>query len=336
MTVRWGIASTGNIAGSMVEALAGVDGAEVVAVGSRAPESARSFADRHGIERAHGSYAELWADDGVDVMYIGSPHSEHHSMTIAALDAGRHVLCEKAFALNHREASEMIDAARSTDRFLMEAMWSWFMPGWEELRRRIADGVIGEVTVVEADFGLDLPDPDGRHRRRELGGGAMLDLGIYPLSLGRWLLGEPTDVTSDVRVLGSLTDDGVDDRVAGVVRHPSGALTVFHTGLDATSSLTARVVGTDGSISIDAPFWFPSRFTIRPSGGDPEAVEVPNRGLAHEAEHVMACLTEGRIESDVMTWETSLANMALLDEIRRQLGVVYDVDDGADGADGAG
>ena len=319
-TLRWGIASTGNISNSMAEALASVDGAEVVAVGSRTQAAADAFAAAHGIEHAHGSCDELFANPDVDVIYVGSPHSEHHRMTLAALDAGKHVLCEKAFAINADEAREMIDSARRNRRFLMEAMWSWFMPVWHELRKRIADGAIGEVISVDANFAIPVLDENGRHRRPDLAGGALLDLGIYPLSIGRFLLGEAVEV----KALGRLTSRGVDDLAGGVMRHRSGAITTFTTSIDGMSDLTARVVGTDGMAVVAAPFWFPSEFTItRHDGSEPERVETPNHGLAHEVEHTMEQIRAGAIESDIQTWGATLANMELMDEIRRQLGVVY-------------
>jgi predicted dehydrogenase len=318
--IRWGIASTGKISTAMAEALATIDGAEIVAVGSRTQSAADEFAVTHAIPHAHGTYAALWADADVDVIYVGSPHSEHRSMTIAALDAGKHVLCEKAFAINTAHATEMIDAARRNDRFLMEAMWSWFMPGWHEVRRQIADGVIGEVRIIDANFGIQVLDETGRHRRPELAGGALLDVGIYPLSIGRFLLGEATDV----KALGSLTDQGVDGLLGGVMRHESGAITTFNSTLDAFTDLSARIVGTLGSITIEAPFWFPAAFAITRHDGSPiERVDTPNRGLAHEAEHVMERIRAGHIESDIQTWAATLANMELMDEIRRQIGVVY-------------
>jgi predicted dehydrogenase len=322
--IRWGIASTGKISSSMATALGTIDDAEIVAVGSRSQAQANEFAARFDIPHAHGSYDALWDDDDVDVVYIGSPHSEHRAMTVAALEAGRHVLCEKAFARNAAEADEMIAAAERNDRFLMEAMWSWFMPSWHELKRRIHGGAIGDVVTVDASFCLAIADPNGRHRRADLAGGALLDLGIYPLSIGRFLLGEPADVQRDVRALATLTDEGVDGTLAGVMRHDSGALTTFRTSLDGLSDLAARIVGTAGTITVDAPFWFPTRFTItRSADGDTEVVDVPNRGLAHEAEHVMERIRGGHRQSDIQTWSATRANMALMDEIRRQVGVVY-------------
>jgi predicted dehydrogenase len=322
-TIRWGIASTGFIAHAMAEALATIDGAEVVAVGSRTQAAADDFARTHAVARAHGTYEALWADDGVDVVYVASPHSEHHHMTISALEAGRHVLCEKAFALTAWQAAEMIEAARRTRRFLMEAMWSWFMPAWHELRERIAGGAIGEIVSIDANFCIIVDDEDSRTRRPELGGGALLDLGIYPLAIGRFLLGEAVDV----KALGRLGRQGVDELAGGVLLHESGAITTFTTSLEGASDLTARIVGTTGNITVAKPFWFPSEFTIvRNDGAEPEVVVAPNRGLAHEAEHVMQCIRAGIAESEIQTWSATMANMELMDEIRRQLGVVYPVE----------
>jgi predicted dehydrogenase len=318
-TLRWGIASTGSIAAKMCEALASLPDAEVVAVGSRTQPSADAFAQRFDIARAHGTYEALWADDEVDIVYIASPHSHHHAMTIAALDAGRHVLCEKAFAVNADQAQEMVEAAHRNDRFLMEAMWTWFIPAVVDIRRRVSDGEIGELRVVEANFAIPVTDPDGRHRRIDLAGGAMLDIGIYPITFARFLAGDPVHA----KVSGTLGATGVDTNVGGVVTYASGALGVFHTSLDMMSDLRASVYGTLGRIDVDAPFHHPTRFTVRVHGEDPVRVDLPNRGLAHEAEHAMQRIRAGHRDSDVIPLKTTVSTMELLDDIRAQLGVVY-------------
>lgn len=320
--IRWGIASTGTIAHQMVEALGTIADAEIVAVGSRTPARADTFARRHGIARAHGSYEALFADEDVDIVYIASPHSEHRDMTVAALDAGRHVLCEKAFAHNAAEAREMIEAARRNQRFLMEAMWTWFIPAVEEVKRRVVAGEIGRIRLFDATFGIRMLDPDGRHRRADLAGGSLLDLGVYPLSWARLVLGRPTEV----RALATITDQGVDDNLAGVVQFESGALATFSSSLDVWTSLRAHIYGTEGRIEIDAPFHHPTSFTIRPGDGDPQRIEIPNLGLAHEAQHAMNRLRAGELESDIIPLATSLSTMELMDEIRRQIGVTYPVE----------
>ncbi len=319
--LRWGIASTGNIAHSMATALRTLPDAQIVAVGSRSQESADAFAAEFDIERAHASHAALCADPDVDIIYVASPHSEHRAMTIEALDAGKHVVCEKAFALNTSEAVDMIDAARRNGRFLMEAMWTWFIPAVVEVRERIAAGQIGSIISLDADFSIHVPDPDGRHRRPELAGGALLDLGIYPLTFACFVLGEYPDT---VKAIGRLTDDGVDATVGGVASYPGGAISTFRTSLDGFSSLGARIVGTAGRIEVKPPFWFASSFTVhRTDGSEPDVVEMPNDGLAHEAAHAMARIRAGHLESDVMTLDATLQTMRLLDDVRAQVGVVY-------------
>jgi predicted dehydrogenase len=325
--IRWGIASTGSIAGSMTEALQSLDdpetGAEVVAVGSRNQATADGFAERFGIARAHGSYDDLFADDDVDIVYIASPHTGHCEMTVAALQAGRHVLCEKPFAVNTTEARSMVAAARANDRFLMEAMWTWFIPAIVDIKRRIVAGEIGELTVIESDFGISVTNEDGRHRRIDLAGGALLDLGIYPVSLARFLTGEPVGRVSELTALARLGPTGVDSTLGGVLRLDDDVISVFHTSLDATTTLRATVLGTGGRIEIDPPFWFTSGFTVLRNGQPAERVELPNRGLAHEAAHAMERLRAGELESDVIPLEVSLQTMEILDEIRRQVGVIY-------------
>jgi predicted dehydrogenase len=319
MPLRWGIAATGKIAVSMCEALATLPDAPVAAVGSRSQASADAFATRFDIPHAHGSYEALFADPDVDVIYVASPHSHHHAMTIAALDAGKHVLCEKAFAINAAQAREMVAAAQRNDRFLMEAMWTWFIPAVVDIRRRVLDGEIGELKVVAADFGIPVDDPDGRHRRIDLAGGAMLDLGIYPVTFGRYLAGDPIEA----KVSGTLGDTGIDATVGGVVTYASGALGVFHTSLDMATSLGAAVYGTRGRIDVDAPFWFPTSYTVRIADEEPRRVEMPHQGLAHEAAHAMARIRDDHRESDVIPLATTVSTMELLDDIRAQLGVVY-------------
>lgn len=320
--LRWGIAATGGIAAQMAAALARVDDAELVAVGSRTPERAEEFAERFAVPRVHGSYEALLADDEVDVVYVATPHSSHRDLTVAALDAGRHVVCEKAFALNAHQARQMVAAAERSGRFLMEAMWTWFLPAIVEVRRRVLDGQVGAIRAVEANFSIDRPGPTGRHHELALGGGALLDLGIYPVALSRFLLGPP----AEVRALARLGPTGADTNLGAVMSHPDGAITVLHAGLEARSGHGAQIVGTDGVIRIEAPFWYPTAFTVDRHDGSVERVEMPHAGLAHEAAHATERIRGGHLESDVIPLATSVAMLETLDEIRRQVGVVYPAD----------
>lgn len=330
--LRWGISSTGDIAAQMTHALRSIRSShdvEVVAVGSRTQASADAFAVQHGIGRAYGSFLELCHDPDIDVVYVASPHSEHHSMTIAALSAGKHVLCEKPFAVNADQARRMISHAKRTRRTLVEGMWSWTMPAWHDIRRRIDAGDLGSITAIDANFGMAALDPNGRHRRIELGGGALLDLGIYPLALARFVLGEP----DDVRALASLTDRGVDATLGAVLRFGT-SIAVMTTTIDAATDHRASIVGTKGRIEIDPPFWFPSAYTVVRTLGEgfsppsvAERVRVPNRGLAHEAQHVCELIRKGALQSDTLSWKATIAGMQLLDDIRHQVGVSYPEDE---------
>lgn len=197
-TVRWGVLATGGIAARFTADVQGLPDAEVVAVASRTEASARDFAERHGIARAYGSWAELVADDEVDVVYVATPHSAHHAAASLALRAGKHVLCEKAFTLNSREAKELVALARDRGLFLMEAMWTYLNPVVRRLTELVRGGAIGEIRTVQADFGF-AGDFAAGHRLRDpdLGGGALLDLGVYPVSFAHLLLGEPDRIQAD-------------------------------------------------------------------------------------------------------------------------------------------
>lgn len=196
----------------------------------------------------------------------------------------------------------------------------WFIPAIVEIRRRVLDGEIGELRVVHGDFGIPMFDPDGRHRRADLAGGALLDIGIYPITLARFLAG--TDPVS-ARALGTVSEGGVDTTVGGVVKFDGGVLGTFHSSFDMLTSLRASVFGTQGRIDLDPPFWHTTGFTVRLTGEEPVHVEMANAGLAHEAAHAMERIAAGHLESDVIPLATTISTMELLDEIRAQLGVVY-------------
>lgn len=315
---RWGIAGTGAIATEMADALRGLEGAELVAVASRSAKRADHFGARFDVANRHRSYEAMAGDNDVDVVYVATPHHRHRDDTVLYLEAGRHVLCEKAFALNGQQAREMAAAAARTDRFLMEAMWTWFIPAIAELRARLRAGSIGAPRIIRSDFGERIDEPTGRMVEPELGGGSLLDLGVYPVAFSRYLLGPP----NEIKALGQLGRTGVDVNVGGLLGHDDGAVAVFSTSLDAFTPRAAEIVGTDGVITVDAPFWSPTSFEID-AGGHRERVEIPHRGLAHEAGHVQDCIQQGRRESKVLPLSESIAVMDTLDELRAEIGLRY-------------
>src|SRR5271155_3664814 len=213
--IRWGIIGPGSIATGFAEAMQWAEGGSITAVASRSSERAEAFGDRFDIPTRYGDYDALAADPDVDVVYVATPHSRHEVDTVDFLQAGKHVLCEKPFALNARQAARMVEEARSRGLFLMEAIWSRFLPAYRSLVDVIGAGRIGEPQLVEADFGFRRPvDPAHRHFARDLGGGALLDLGIYPIQLCTLVLGPIEHVVSD----GAVGDTGVDEGVTAFLR----------------------------------------------------------------------------------------------------------------------
>jgi predicted dehydrogenase len=265
--VRWGILATGGIAAAFTADLVDLPDAEVVAVASRRPESAKAFADRFGIERAYGDWESLARDEDVDVVYVATPHAAHRAAAGLCLEAGRNVLCEKAFTLNLREAGELVALAKEHDRFLMEAMWMYCNPLVRRLKALVDDGAIGEVRTVQADFGIAGPFP-AAHRLRDpaQGGGALLDLGVYPVSFAQLLLGEPAGITSRA----VLSEEGVDLQTGALLGWDSGALASVHCSINGGTAVVASVTGSAGRIDVPSGFFHPDRFVLHRDGRDPE------------------------------------------------------------------
>jgi predicted dehydrogenase len=319
--VRWGVAGPGSIAAQFAEGMRQVDGGTVVAVASRSSERAKAFAERFDIERPYGSYEDLAADDGVDVVYIGTPHSRHAADSLLYIGAGKHVLCEKPFTLNAAQAREVVAAARERARFVMEAMWTRFLPSYRVLSDVLAEGRIGEPLLVEADFGFRSPvDPTNRHFDLEQGGGALLDLGIYPVQLCHLVLRPPDAVVAQ----GHVGETGVDEQVAAVLHHAGGKLGVVKTAIRTPMACTGRIAGTDGTIDLPAFMHCPDHITVRGAGGE-ERIDAPwkGEGLRFQVEEVHRCLDAGLLESERMRLDESVAIAETLDAIRAQIGVRY-------------
>jgi predicted dehydrogenase len=324
MTVRWGIAAPGGIAAQFAEGLALIDDAELVAVGSRAKERADAFGERFDIPNRYGSYEDLMGDPTVDIVYVATPHAQHEAVVLAALEGGKHVLCEKPFALNEKQARRMADAARSRGLFAMEALWSRFLPSYRVLAELLREGRIGEPLLVEADFGFRLPVmPEHRLFDLAQGGGALLDLGIYPLQLCSMVLGVPDSVVAKAHV--GVT--GADEQVAAVLHHPAGRLGVIKAASRIALSNTARISGSDGWIEFPAWMHRPTRVGVG-SGNTVDWIEADyeGEGLRFQAEEVHRCLAAGQTESAVAPLEETLALAHTMDQIRAQIGVVYDAD----------
>ncbi len=322
-TLRWGILAPGGIARSFAAALRSGTRQEIGAVASRDLSRAESFARDFEVGRAYGSYAELVADPDVDAVYVASPHSEHREHALLALDAGKPVLVEKAFARSAAEAAEVVETARSRGLFAMEAMWTRFLPHVDVVRQVLESGTLGEVETVFADHGQPLY-PDGPQRLADprLAGGALLDLGIYPLSFASMVLGG----IAQVRASGVLTPEGVDAQEAMTAIGPRGGVGVLHATMTALTATVASVIGAAGRLDLSGPFYGHAtvRHTLR-DGSEAGMWEPPTRehGLQYEACEVARCITDGRTESPLMPLDETVQIMATMDEVRRQLGVVY-------------
>ena len=322
--LKWGIIAPGGIANKFADAVRDFTAGTVVAVGSRDAGRAADFAEGHGIPRSYGSYADLVADDEVEAVYVASPHSGHQEHALLAINAGKHVLIEKALARNSSEVEDIFAAAQQHRVFAMEAMWTRHLPHMAEVRRRVADGAIGEIVTLAADHGqaLDLPN-DHRLKSPELAGGALLDLGVYPIAFCVDLLGAPVEV----KALGRLTDTGVDGHVSLVLDYGGKTLAVLDTTLWTKTPTTAVVSGTEGSIEIDGDFYAPNRTRLRKADRSRTVVEEwggpIDNGFQFEAAEVARCVADGKQESERMTWASSRAVMSVMDEARRQVGVRY-------------
>ena len=315
--LRWGLIGTGGIAATFAADLELTDSGVAIAVGSRQMDSADRFGDRFGVPNRHASYEALVADPEVDVVYVATPHPFHHANAQLALSAGKPVLVEKAFTMNAAEARDLVATARAEGLFLMEAMWTRFLPHIAQIRGLLDDGVLGEIVTVTADHGQWFAeDPEFRMFAPELGGGALLDLGVYPVSFASMVLGEPQRIVSVI----SPAFTGVDGQTSMVFGYATGAQAVLTCSLSAKRPTRAAIVGTEARIEIDGDFYAPTSFTLISRSGEQTRFDAPHegRGLRHEADEVARCLREGLLESPLMPLDESVSIMATMDAVLAQ------------------
>ena len=325
-TLRWGILGPGGIARAFTGDLR-TAGLEVAAVGSRRQETAEAFASDFGIAHAHGSYEDLVADPDVDIVYVATPHPMHAANALLAIEAGKHVLVEKPFTLNAAEAADVRDAAAARGVLAMEAMWTRYLPHMVRIRELVASGALGEVRAVMADHTQLLPsDPAHRINALELGGGALLDLGVYPISFAWDILGAPLSIAASAR----LGDAGSDTEVATVMVHESGALSTTLSASRAAGPNTATVIGTEARIEIDRVWYSATSFrVVGPDGAVREEYrsDIEGRGMQYQALAAERLIGEGRTDSDILPIDETVAIMETLDEIRELVGVRYPGED---------
>jgi len=320
--LRWGILGTGRMARAFANDLKLLPDARLVGVGSRSPEGAQRFGEEFSVPLRFGCYGELAATDQVDVVYVATPPALHCDHALLCLQAGKHVLCEKPFALSATQARSMIDAAGSHGVFLMEAMWTRFIPAVVHLRHLLAERKIGAVQLLLAG-GAFIPDhdPDFYLFRRDLGGGVLLDAGVYLVSMASMVLGAPDQVAA----LGALGNGGVDEHEGMVLSHAAGPLAMLHVSLRTRAAPDLTLLGSKGKIHVAAPIFSPRRLTMTIPGEGEDVQDFPFEGSGYrfQAAEVARCLHDGRLESEVMSLAETLQIMTTLDRIRAQLGVTY-------------
>jgi predicted dehydrogenase len=320
--VRWGIIGPGGIAKAFATGLKAVPGASLAAVASRDAAKAQAFAKEFDAERVLAGYEALAADVGVDAVYIATPHPMHRAHAALCLEAGKAVLCEKPITVNAAEAEQLIAIAQRRRVFLMEAMWTRFLPAMAQVREWLRSGAIGEPRMVSADFGFRCGgEPSSRLMDPALAGGGLLDVGVYTLAFASMVFG---GAPSTVRALAHLGATGVDEQNAMACAWPGGRLAVLTSAVRTNTPQEARIQGTAGSIHVPS-FWRARAATLSRDGKPPETVEPPfvGNGYNYQAVEVARCLEQGLIESPLMTHAESLAIQRAMDEARRQFGLVY-------------
>jgi predicted dehydrogenase len=326
--IRWGILGTGKIATAFATALQDTPDAKLVAVASRSVDSANKFGAQFGVTRCHGSYQGLADDDQVDVIYIATPHPMHHENALMCLNGGKALLVEKSFTMNRRQAEDIINLAREKKLFVMEAMWTRFMPAVVEAKRIVDSGEIGTPANVSADFSF-ASDAGPEHRlfNPELGGGALLDLGIYPLSMSSFFLGH----VESVKAQAEMGPTGVDMQTVFTLRHEGGGVSACSCGLRSRSPTELTISGTKGYVRLHDRFHNTEQVTVTVVDGSARSertLTVPKsgNGYTHEAQEVGRCIRAGLIESPVMPHDETLNIMGTLDAIRGQIGLRYSAD----------
>ena len=319
---KWGVLGTGGIAAAFVKDLLHAQGHEVVAVGSRTLAKAQEFAKNIPTATAYGSYKDLVNDPNVDAIYVATPHPSHEENTLLALTAGKPVLCEKPFAISAKQAQSMMNCAKENNVALLEAMWTRYLPHIAVVREILASGVLGKIETVEADHGQRLADQNiARIVDPQLAGGALLDLGIYPVSFAHLVLGAPSAITARA----VMTDRGVDAQTSAIFDYDSGAQAIINTTMNALTPCRAVVSGLLGRLEIDGVFYAPTAMRVILFDGT--VTEYPNNyvghGLREQAIEMARVVGSGALESPLMPWSETLSVMQTLDQIRDQIGLVY-------------
>ncbi|HEX3008283.1 MAG TPA: Gfo/Idh/MocA family oxidoreductase [Bacteroidales bacterium] len=321
-TVKWGILGTGNIAHQFARGLKYSKNAELFAVGSRNNEKAKIFATTFAVPNAYGSYNDLVNDADVDVIYIATPHNLHFENTMMCLEHGKHVLCEKPFAVNTKEVQKMIDTAREKNLFLMEALWTRFLPHIEKAKELIASGAIGELKLIKADFGFQTPyNEQSRIFNKQLIGGSLLDVGIYTIFFSLFFAGKP----KQIKAVAGMGPTGIDHNCSMSFLYESDLVSVLYSSVVAQTGATAEIHGTKGKILFNEKWFTPVSFVLVDDANKKHTYKFKTKGNGYnyEADEATRCILAGKIESEKMSWGDSLTLIQCMDEIRKQCNIIY-------------
>ncbi len=319
---RWGILGCGKIAGKFADDLQHSAGGKLVACASRDDTKAQLFASQHNIPLCFGDYESMLQNEEVDIIYIATPHNMHMEHSMLCIQHKKHVLCEKPMGVNSHQVTETTTAARENGVFLMEALWTAFLPAIKEVKQEIEKGIIGDIRHLHADFGFKAAyDPESRLFNPSLAGGSLLDIGIYPIFMAMWLLGKPLEVATSVHK--ALT--GVDDECTMMLTFEGDRTASLHSTVSCDTATTCEITGTAGSIVIPSRFHEQDRFIVRRKGAEDVLYHtgITGKGYFHEIEHVHECLSHGLTESPVMSHAFSMALIEVMDDIRKKAGIVY-------------
>lgn len=326
LKLNWGIIGAGNIARKMADALKNSPNNNLRAIASKTLEKANALADEFNIEKIC-TYQEIVEDSDIDIIYVATTHNFHFENANLALSNGKHVLIEKPFTVNAREAGELIHLAREKNLFLMEAMWTRFLPATRMLRKSIEEGEIGDVKAMNISFGKFIsPDYEKRLKDPSLAGGVTLDMGIYPISFSCHLLGE---IPQDIKSMTRFSDTGVDETSTCLFLFPGGCLSTISTSYNLNMKTEAMIYGSKGYIEVP-DFYSGHRFTIFKHNGTNDIREKEERvdnsninGFVYQVEEVYRCIIEGTNESPLMTLDDTLAIMKVMDTMREEWGFRY-------------
>ncbi|MEM7133397.1 MAG: Gfo/Idh/MocA family oxidoreductase [Chloroflexota bacterium] len=324
--IKWGIIGCGGIARKFTNCMKYVDAAELVAVASATPGKAEKFASQFGIDSAYSDYNQLVAQDDIQAVYVATTHNFHYENVKLALEHGKAVLCEKPITVAAWEAEELIALARARKLFLMEGMWTRFLPAIRQVREWLDAGEIGELRQIRADFGFNAPfNPEGRMFNKALAGGALLDAGIYPVSFASMIAGSPVAVEA-IADIGS-TD--VDEQSFCLLRYGNGAIASLSASVRAPVDVLATIIGSEGKITVPRFLAASSVELHRYKKGETIRRDFPfpdGQGFEYEIQEVVDCLNQGKLESDIMPLNETLSIMQTMDAIRKKVGLVYDND----------